>query len=376
MVVVLASLIPPVLCTEQATEWTFEPHTDRSVSVKTVISLGENYTSYEITGLSGELWIRNLKTYEYESRKSIESEVIYDSGTDTQSVALTFDEPTPENFKFVLEFDASDLLKEEEEKTFIFYWDFGSQVDRLNSAVVILPKDAELLEVEYETPKKVEENEQVYVYYEGISGPSARFRFQLTFSSSGKGYIRLGDRYEESGQYDQAISNYQKAKSFYSRFDLYKKDKSKILGELQDHIFAIQKIQADSEFEKGMDAFDQKDYTKAESYFEKAESLYKILKDTQGEALCQEMISECEEIEELKKEADTLFEQGETQYGAENYEGAKESFTQARSKYEELGDTEKVSECDGWITKCEEADVGILLCVLGIFAVLLWRKHS
>ena len=376
MVVVLASLIQPVLCTEQATEWTFEPHTDRSVSVKAVISLGENYISYEITGLSRELWIRNVKTYEYESRKSIESEVIYDSGTDTQSVALTFDEPTPEDFKFVLEFDASDLLEEEEEKTFTFYWNFGSEVDRLNSAVVILPKDAELLEVEYKTPKKVEENEQVYVYYEGISGPSTRFRFQLTFSSSGKGYIRLGDRYEESGQYDQAISNYQKAKSFYSRFDLYKKDKSKILGELQDHIFAIQKIQADSEFEKGMGAFDQKDYTKAESYFEKAEGLYQILKDTQGEALCQEMISECEEIDELKKEADTLFAQGETQYEAENYEGAKESFTQARSKYEELGDTEKVSECDGWITKCEEADVGILLCVLGIFVVLLWRKHS
>ena len=377
IIVLFVSLIQPLFCAEEeAIEWTFEPHTDRSVHIKAVFLLGENYVSYEIVGLSRELWIKNLKTYEYDTKKSIESEVVYDSETDTQSVALTFDEPTPENFRFVLEFDASDFLREEEEKTFIFHWNFGSEADKFNSAVVVLPKDAELLEAEYKTPKKVEENEQVYVYYEGVSGPSKRFEFQLTFSSSGKGYIRLGERYEESEQYDQAISNYQKAKSFYNRFDLYKKDKPKILGELKDRIYAIQKMQADSEFEKGTDAFEQKDYKKAKSHFEKAESLYTIVKDTQGEASCQEMIGECEKMEELKREADTLFEQGKTQYEAENYEEAKESFSQAKNKYEELEDTEKVSECDEWITKCEEADLGLVFCILGIFIVLLWRRYS
>lgn len=375
LILVLVSLIYPASCTEETIEWTFEPHTDRSCHIKAVVTLGENYIFYEITGFSRDMWIKNLKTYEYESGESITGEVVYDSETDTQSVALTFDEPTPEDFTCVLEFDTLDFLNEEEEKTFTLFWNFGSGDDILNTAVVILPKDAELLEVEHKNPQKVEENEHVHVYYQGVSGPGTRFKFELTFSASGKGYIRLAERYEEAGQYDQALSNYQKATSFYSRFDLYKKDKPTILAELQDRMYAIQKLQADSVFGKGMDAFTKKDYKKAKSYFEEAESVYTIGGDAQGEAACQEMISECERIEELKKEADILFEQGKTQYEAESYEEAKDSFTHAKSKYEELGDAQKMVECEEWIVKCEEADLGMLLCVLGILVVLLWRKH-
>lgn len=76
-----------------AMEWTFEPHTDRSVHVKAVISIGEDIVSYAMTGISREYWIKNLTAYEYESRKSISSEIQYDSATDTQTIMLTFKDP-------------------------------------------------------------------------------------------------------------------------------------------------------------------------------------------------------------------------------------------------------------------------------------------
>ncbi len=376
-ILLFLSTMQPMLSKEvPAIDWTFELHTDRSINVKAVITLEKDYTFYGITGLSQELWIRNLKAYEYESEKPIENELQYDKETDTQTIKVTFSEPTPEDYRFVIEFDAADYLDEKEEKTFIFLWNFSSEKEEPNTAVVILPRDAELLEVEFKTPKKVEEKEQVTIYYEGASGPSASFKFQLTFSSSGKGYVSLAESYENAGQYDQAISYYQKAKTFYNRFNLYKRDKTKLLGELQNRIFSIQRIQADNAFQEGTDALSQKDFQKAKSQFEKAQSLYSILKDTEKESLCQEMISECERMEQLKSEAGTLLELGKTQFGNEQYEQAKESFTQARSKYDELGDTEKVSECDDWILKCEEADIGVVTCILGVLAVLLWKKYQ
>ena len=375
VLLVLSAQFLPCASEDGYMEWTFEPRTDRSLSVTLVDTLERGTTSYSIVGLSRELWIRNLRTYEYLSGDEIESELTYDSETDTQSIDLTFDDPVPEGFQAVIEFDASDYLEEEAEKTFIFYWGFGTYRETAHSAKVILPKDAELLEVDLANPTKVEEKEQVTVYYKGTSDEDVSFEFELTFSSSGKSYISLAERYEEGGQYDQAISQYQKAKSFYNRFNLYRRDKSTILGELQEKIYAIQKIQADTAFQDGMDAFNEKNYETAQEHFEKAETLYTTIKDAEGEAACREMTDEIERIGELRKEADSLLEQGKTQFDGEQYELAQESFNQARQKYEELGDTQKVSECDEWITKCTEAaGLGTILVVLGVALGLLLKR--
>lgn len=357
-------------------EWTFEPHTDRSVHVKAVCDVGAGRESYGFTGISREYWIKNLTAYEYGSRKSISHEIQYDSVTDTQTIELTFKDPTPEGFRCAIEFDLSDFLEEEEEKTFIFEFIFGTDEEESHTAVVYLPKDAELLEVEHLIPVRVENEQQVTIHYQGKSGPSADFEFLLVFSSSGKNYVSLAERYEQSGQYDQAISYYQKAKSFYNRFDLYGKDKADLLGEFQERIFVMQRIQADDTYEEALEAFNQGEYEKAKSDFETAEYLYRILKDTEREAECREMITECEKMEELRKEAEDLFEQGKTQYEAEQYEEAKESFTQAQTKFEGLEDAERIAACKEWIAKCEEAGLGIGLCVLGILVILLLRKYS
>ncbi|MBU7010314.1 MAG: hypothetical protein HXS46_06450 [Theionarchaea archaeon] len=277
---------------------------------------------------------------------------------------------------YVMEFDLYDYMEEEKEKTFIFEWYWSTEKPKSHTAVVFLPTDAELLEVAYAIPRKVEETDRVAVYYEGESTPSQSFRFQLTFSSTGKGYVKLAERYKETGQYDLAISYYQKAKSFYNRFTLYRKDKSAILKELQDNIFAIQEIQADTMFQGAMNTFQHKNYEEARAQFEQTQTLYRILKNGEREAACQEMIAECERMEQLKKEADNLFELGRSQYEAEQYEKAKESFVQAKEKYEEQEDTDKVAECDQWIVTCDEAEVGTGLCILGILVILLWKKYS
>ncbi len=324
----------PLLCSDfqDSTEWTIEPHTDRSVHVKAVSTIREDVISEKITGLQREWWIKNLRVYAYQSGEPIEHEIQYDSDTDTQIIALTFSEPTPQGFVYVIEFDLYDYMEEEEEKTFILKWYWSTDEQRSHTAVVFLPADAELLEVKYRAPRNVEETDQVAVYYEGESNTSQSFRFQLTFSSTGKGYVKLAGRYKETGQYDLAISYYQKAKSFYNRFTLYRKDKSAILKELQDNIFAIQEIQAGTMFQDATDTFQQKNYEEAQEQFEQAQALYKILKNGEGEAACEEMIAECERMEQLKEEADNLFELGKSQYEAEQYEKSKREFCTSQRK--------------------------------------------
>jgi hypothetical protein len=376
--VLLLSLIQPMHCTgPYDMVWTFEPRTDGVVNVRTVISAQEGWDTYYIGWLPEESWIRNVKAYIYGSSEPLDAKVQHDSETNSQKIVVTFNEATTEGLKFVVEFEICDHLIEEEEKKFIFEWYFRTDTENNHWIVVILPKDAELLEVDEKAPRTVDETGQVMLYYEGESWSGHFFGVSITFSSTGKVYKGLAENYRERGQLEQALSYYRKAVSFYARYDLYGKDKTQFLAEVKDNMSAVQKIQADAAFQEGTDAFNKREYTEAKLKYEEAQNLYTFIKDTEGEAACTDMINQCIRIGEVKKEAGELFEQGVTYYEKQVYTEAAKSFNKARTMYGEIGDTNKVSECDQWILTCDEAaGSGVFFCILGILIVLFWKKYS
>lgn len=368
-----------MICNEDSPTilWKFEPRTDRSVHVEAVVLLTKSTDSYKFLEISEKIWIKNFKAYEYESKDTVEHEIYYDSEIDKQVIMLIFSHPVPEPFTFGIEFDLFDFMEEKKEKVFIFEWLYRSEEEKSHAGEVFLPKGAELLGLKYLEPVRMEEGEQVIIYYEGKSKGHNDFNFQLIFSSSGKEYLELAERYEESGNYDLALSYYQRAKSLYGRYNLISDAKSEILRELYEKITTLQKIHADNSFEKGTEAFEQKEYERAQSQFKEAELLYRILKDTERESECREIITECERIL-LTKEAERLFKQAKEQYESEDNKKAKESFIQSRDKFEELGDAEKVSECEGWLNKIEEIYQIIFVCIGGavVISVIQWQRFQ
>ena len=358
-------------------EWTFEPRTDGVVTVRIVIFAQEGWDTYSIGWLPEESWIRNVKAFIYGSSEPLGAKVQHDSETNSQKIVVTFNDATTEGLKFVVEFEICDYVIEEDEKTFIFEWYFRTDTENNHWIAIVLPKDAELLEVDEKAPRTVDETGPIMVYYEGESRSGTFFGVSVTFSSTGKLYKGLAENYRERGQLEQALSYYQKAVSFYARYDLYGKDKPQVLAEVKDNMSAVQRIQADAVFQEGTDAFNEREYTEAKLKYEEAQDLYTFIKDTEREAACTEMINQCIRIGEVKKEADELLEQGITYYEKQVYTEAAKNFDKARIMYEEIGDTDKVTECDEWILTCDEAaESGVFFCILGILIVLFWKKYS
>ncbi len=335
----------------------------------------EGTDSYTFLEVPGEIWVKNFKAYEYESETPIEHHVYYDNKTRKQTITLNFNQPVPEPFVFGIKFDLADFMEEKKEKVFIFEWWYRSEKEYTHTGVVFLPKGVELLDLQYLEPARMEEGEQIIIYYERKPTGYSDFNFLLAFSASGKDYVKLAAHYEGKKDYNLAISYYKRAMSFYGRYRFFAETNPEFLRELSQKTLAIQEIHADNTFEEAAEAFEQGEYEEAKLKFEKAEPLYRVLKDTEKEFQCREMIIECEKIL-LEKEAKTLLEQGIIQYESEDYTRAKKSFIQARTKFEELEDTEKVSECEKWSDKVEEVYQIILVGIGGAvaFSLVLWQR--
>jgi hypothetical protein len=332
IVIVLLILLTPlnqqIFCNEDSSTllWNFQFYKDRYVHVEAVVSLKKSTASYKFLEVPEEIWIKNIEI-RTESGDSISYEVTYNNRTKTQIITLMFSQPLTDS-TLNIELDLMDSIRKKDE-VFFFEWWYTSEEEESHTAVVTLPQGEELLELKYITPEKVEEGDKVTVFYKGKSGPKDDFRFQIAFSSAGRYYIGLGEKYQEEERYDPAIFYYRRAKSIYGQFNLYRPDGAALLAELQNRIFAMQKILADSTFEEGLTALDQKDFETAKPLFEKAENLYNILKDTERESKCREMINECERLKGLK-EADKVLEQGREQYRNFNYLEAEKPLSRPR----------------------------------------------
>ena len=83
-------------------------------------------------------------------------------------------------------------------------------------------------------------------------------------------------------------------------------------------------------------------------------NVFTYTKQIPGEEKEEEEEEEVEEevdIEAKKTQADSLYMEGGSLFNKKNYTGAKDKFTQAKSLYEEIGDTERVNVCSQFISK-------------------------
>ena len=359
-----------MLCEDSSLLWEFKPATDRSVHIKAIIPIAKGTDSYKFLEISEKIWIKDVKAYEYESGTPVEHKVYYDSSRDKQVIMLLFSQPSPDSFACGIEFVLADFMEERSDKVFIFEWWYRSEEEEFHTGVVILPMGTDLLDLQLKEPERVEEEEQIAIYYEGKSKGYNDFSFQLAFSPSGRTFLGMAERYEESGDLDTALSYYQRTMTLYGRYNFYAKTKPEFLKGIREKIVALQKITADSAFEDALEAFEQGEYEKAKVQFIPLENQYRILKDTERESQCREMIAECERVV-MSREAEMLFERGKMQYDTMNYPSARESFVQAQEIFEELGDQEKLAECEKWLGKIEVVYRTILVGLASAVAIVL-----
>jgi tetratricopeptide (TPR) repeat protein len=195
------------------------------------------------------------------------------------------------------------------------------------------------------------------------------FDFSLMFSLKGVQLLKQADSNFHLGKYKEAKEAYKDAIRFYSQFSkLYNRDKASFIAELTDYVSQCEafleeeRIEyntqiAEEKHQEGVTAFNNKEYAEAEQLFKQAQNMYKSVGNSEKADECQEYIDKSTtfaEQEQIRSEAEALFSEGETYFGQQLYEDAKAKFEEAFAKYTELGDEEKINECNEWILSCEK----------------------
>lgn len=115
---------------------------------------------------------------------------------------------------------------------------------------------------------------------------------------------------------------------------------------------------AEEKFEEAVAAFNSRDYELAEQLFSQAQDTYRALNNFTKVSECQGYIDRCNqylEEEQLKADrAEALFDEGVSYFEQEQYDLARIKFEEALTLFVELGDEEKIGECEEWIISCEQ----------------------
>jgi tetratricopeptide (TPR) repeat protein len=122
-------------------------------------------------------------------------------------------------------------------------------------------------------------------------------------------------------------------------------------SEIQGMIAQCEKgMEADMSYVSGAELYEERDFEKALEQFESSRTLFEEIHDAAGSQKAQAMIDSCMKA----RDADTALKEGMGYIELQDYKNAKTSFEKALALYRELGDEEKVSECEEWITTCEQ----------------------
>jgi tetratricopeptide (TPR) repeat protein len=163
-----------------------------------------------------------------------------------------------------------------------------------------------------------------------------------------------GEELFKQREYQKALTNFEEAESIFSQ-----------LGEeewgarCQEYISKIRDItdtvyEAETALAEGRRLYSEEKYQEAISYLETAEEAYAVLaeKDSFYESFrdeAQTLIVTCE----LVVEADSYYQSGLEYFDTEQYEKAKEQFQNAKAIYSEL-DSEKAQLCDQKLQEIED----------------------
>jgi tetratricopeptide (TPR) repeat protein len=148
------------------------------------------------------------------------------------------------------------------------------------------------------------------------------------------------------GEYSSAKDAFEKALNLYMDLGV-----RTVTSEIQGMIAQCEKgMEADTSYVSGAELYEERDYEKALEQFENSRALFEEIHDAAGSQKAQAMIDLCMKA----RDADTALKEGMGYVELQDYENAKTSFEKALALYRELGDEEKASECEEWITTCEQ----------------------
>lgn len=165
-------------------------------------------------------------------------------------------------------------------------------------------------------------------------------------------YTAAGDEQYQAGEWDQAQDLYEKAHALYEQIgDTLKAEKvhSKITEiEIKQHFSSAEQFFSDEEYKKALT-----EYEKAKTI---SDTLEDNQMSTEIQVMidrCNSYLAAENNFEEGKK----LFNETEDipyyEIKIKNYKKAKSSFETAQSEYDKVGDSEKTEECGTWIQNCD-----------------------
>jgi tetratricopeptide (TPR) repeat protein len=352
-------------------QWTFEPKVDGSAHVEVAITIGAKYPLFGIS-VPKTTPMKNIEAREADTGNRID--ITETKEGDKIQYILEFEETKSKGFQFIVEYDILKVVQEIYDEVYYFSWKWESEFDSSHTATVILPRNHELLDTDYTEPASVSSHgNQLQVVFTDDASGTEPFHFMVTFSQKGVRLRGEAETYFAQKEYEKAKGLYQEAMTFYLSFPDALPSKVQLMLELGDRVKECENNLAEEKFEEAMAAFNNGDYETAKQLFDKVEDMYVSIDNVEKVNECRDFMDQCTQLMEqelIREEADNLVKEGITYFEQEQYEKAKTTFEAALAKYTELGDEEKIAECQDWIHSCEEELKGFCMGSSLIFIAL------
>ena len=410
-------------------EWRFEINSAGTVHVELevhLIDIDISLSSWELSFESKwEEKITDIKAYESMTHEEIEIQTKI--GRETIQYFFMFDKKSAgENVDFTVEFTIEDALIRIVEDIDYFEWAWSTWENFMRHSIdITLPSGSEALIVSNAVPAEFTEKKGTIIHFEEKSiDISKRLRLGVAFSGVGKSYLEKAEYAFNSSTFEEALSNYESAAAFYESLGVfYGKTKDQFLNQLaedfdvsltptylrfsskseydqfmrqlrekkilcEEKITEAKETEADALYSEAQRLFDGGDYETAQETFKKAQNMYTMIGDDEKARECQDYIDQCASLleeEKLRKEAEEIFNKGVMYFEQQQYDIAKTTFQLALLAFTELGDEEKIEECNKWIASCEEAlappeegsCLGTAVVTLMVVAgVLIFRRRT
>jgi hypothetical protein len=150
---------------------------------------------------------------------------------------------------------------------------------------------------------------------------------------------------------------------------------------IDEYLSKIEKImQADTLFTEANNLLNSKDYEASKIKLLAAKKIYEEMGDIPKVSEFDIMLAKIENLLKTKQEADSAFNDAKVAFDSKEFQKARDLFLQAKNKYAQLEDTEKVAQCDDYLKQSEEnmkkTGIELLVTVIGLLITVGYLKRK
>ncbi len=205
---------------------------------------------------------------------------------------------------------------------------------------------------------KEDDNEKfVANIFNWLTEPGGPFSQQRELQEKGLSLLEEGKEQMESGEFELAKSTLTRSMSYLeSALAIYESDT------IEGIIDTIKSLIADAEtgikaselLEEATALFEAGQYASALQVLEESSTLFQSINSDKSEE-CVALIQKCRErLNERVGQAEALLEEGIAYFKNQQYDLARARFEGALLGFAELESTEKIQECEEWISSCDK----------------------